>query len=109
MSKKIYKPQEDIQNPYIKDFDEYKTMYLDSVNQPEKFFGDMAESNIDWIEPFEQVHNGDFANTAWFDGGKLNLSIKYLLVKNVHKVSFMDLQCFLFPRKIAELLISLYK
>ena len=92
MSKKIYKPQEDIKNPYIKDFDEYKAMYLDSINQPEKFFGDMATSNIDWIEPFDQVHNGDFANTAWFDGGKLNLSINCIdrhLEKNANKTAFI--------------------
>ncbi len=92
MSKKIYKPQEDIQNPYIKDFDEYKAMYLDSINQPEKFFGDMATSNIDWIEPFDQVHNGDFANTAWFDGGKLNLSINCIdrhLEKNANKTAYI--------------------
>ena len=35
---KIYNPQKNITNPYIKDFDEYKSMYADSINDPKKFF-----------------------------------------------------------------------
>ena len=31
MEDKIYKPQDNITNPYIKDFDEYKSMYEESI------------------------------------------------------------------------------
>ena len=56
MKDKIYNPQKNITNPYIKDFDEYKSMYADSINDPKKFFGEMARENLDWIEPFTQIH-----------------------------------------------------
>ena len=62
MKDKIYNPQENITNSYIKDFDEYKSMYADSINDPKKFFGEMAIENLDWIKPFTQVTNGNFAD-----------------------------------------------
>ena len=92
MEDKIYKPQDNITNPYIKDFDEYKSMYEESILNPEKFFGDMANKDLLWMEPFTEVHNGDFANTRWFDGGKLNLSVNCIdrhLQKNAHKTALI--------------------
>ena len=92
MEDKIYKPQDNITNPYIKDFDEYKSMYEESILNPEKFFGDMANKDLLWMEPFTKVHNGDFANTRWFDGGKLNLSVNCIdrhLQKNAHKTALI--------------------
>ena len=92
MEDKIYKPQDNITNPYIKDFDEYKSMYEKSILNPEKFFGDMANKDLLWMEPFTEVHNGDFANTRWFDGGKLNLSVNCIdrhLQKNAHKTALI--------------------
>ena len=32
MKDKIYNPQENITNSYIKDFDDYKSMFADSIN-----------------------------------------------------------------------------
>ena len=92
MEDKIYKPQNNITNPYIKDFDEYKSMYEESILNPEKFFGDIANKDLLWIEPFTEVHNGDFANTRWFNGGKLNLSVNCIdrhLEKNADKIALI--------------------
>ena len=92
MEDKIYKPQNNITNPYIKDFDEYKSMYEESILNPEKFFGDIANKDLLWMEPFTEVHNGDFANTRWFNGGKLNLSVNCIdrhLQKNAHKTALI--------------------
>ncbi len=74
MKDKIYNPQDNISNPHIKDFDQYKAMYEESINNPKSFFGNMAKDNLNWIEPFAEVHNDNFSNATWFDGGKLNIS-----------------------------------
>ena len=92
MEDKIYKPQNNITNPYIKDFDEYKSMYEESILNPEKFFGDIANKDLLWMEPFTEVHNGDFSNTRWFNGGKLNLSVNCIdrhLEKNADKIALI--------------------
>ena len=89
MKDKIYNPQKNITNPYIKDFDEYKSMYADSINDPKKFFGAMARENLDWIEPFTQITNGNFADATWFEDGKLNISANCIdrhLEKNANKI-----------------------
>ena len=92
MKDKIYNPQKNITNPYIKDFDEYKSMYADSINDPKKFFGEMARENLDWIEPFTQITNGNFADATWFEDGKLNISANCIdrhLEKNANKTALI--------------------
>ena len=92
MKDKIYNPQKNITNPYIKDFDEYKSMYADSINDPKKFFGAMARENLDWIEPFTQITNGNFADATWFEDGKLNISANCIdrhLEKNANKTALI--------------------
>ena len=59
----------------IKNLDEYKNLYEQSVNDPSKFFGHIAKQDLYWMEDFKNVHNGEFANTRWFDGGKTNISV----------------------------------
>ena len=61
-------------NPHIKDFDEYKKLYDDSITNPKEFFNDMANENLSWISSFDEVHNGKFAETKWFINGKINVS-----------------------------------
>tara|TARA_B110000211_G_scaffold41465_1_gene43063 strand:+ start:104 stop:2038 length:1935 start_codon:yes stop_codon:yes gene_type:complete len=74
MSEKIYSPQDNIKNPHIKDLNEYKALYEESINKPEKFFGKMATDNLQWIKPFSKIHNGSFAETKWFEDGTINIS-----------------------------------
>ena len=74
MSDPIFNPIEG-NNPFIKNLDEYKNLYEQSVNDPSKFFGHIAKQDLYWMEDFKNVHNGEFANTRWFDGGKTNISV----------------------------------
>ena len=74
MSDPIFNPVEG-NNSFIKNLDEYKNLYEQSVNDPAKFFGHIAEQDLYWMEDFRNVHNGEFANTRWFDGGKTNISV----------------------------------
>ena len=74
MSDPIFNPVEG-NNPFIKNLDEYKNLYEQSVNDPSKFFGHIAKQDLYWMEDFKNVHNSEFANTRWFDGGKTNISV----------------------------------
>ncbi len=57
--------------------DQYEKMYLDSINDPEKFWSNQA-SAIDWIQPWSTVKNTSFDDNVsirWFEGAKLNVSV----------------------------------
>ena len=63
---------------YIKDFDEYKTMYERSIRDPEGFWGEIAKQ-FHWEVPFTKVVDFNFKSTngkifsRWFEGGKTNI------------------------------------
>ena len=59
----------------IKSFEEYKAAYERSVNEPEKFWGDLAQEFI-WKKPFERVLEWEFdtPSVKWFQGGQLNIT-----------------------------------
>ena len=60
-------------NPHLKNLDEYKKLYKQSIENPKEFFKMMAVENLSWIRDFTDVHNDEFANTKWFADGKINL------------------------------------
>ena len=74
MAENIFYPKEGA-NPFIKNLDEYKNLYQQSVENPSEFFGNLAKENLQWIEGFDSVHNGKFSETKWFEGGKINISV----------------------------------
>ena len=74
MSDKIYQPPKTLKNPHIENVDEYAAMYKESIENPETFFGNAALQNLSWNQPFTSVHNNEFAEAKWFEGGKLNIA-----------------------------------
>ena len=74
MAEKKYSPPKNLINPFIKNLDEYKSMYHQSIDDPQAFFGKQAEENLTWIRPFINVHNNEFADSKWFEGGKINIA-----------------------------------
>jgi len=59
----------------IDSFEEYKTAYKTSIENPEKFWGDIAESFI-WRKKWDKVldWNFDEPKVNWFVNGKLNIT-----------------------------------
>ena len=55
---------------------DYKAMYQRSIEDPEGFWAEMANSFLSWEQSWNRVVRYDFANgdTEWFSGGKLNVS-----------------------------------
>jgi acetyl-CoA synthetase len=63
----------------IRRMEDYKELYQRSLNDPEKFWGELAEQ-LDWSKKWDKVLEWDFnkPEVKWFGGGKLNASYNCL-------------------------------
>ncbi len=93
--KNTYKPGKNVtENAYV-NFDEYKEMYDQSVNDPITFWGKHGKL-IDWIKPYTKVRDYSFDQNnlyiKWFEDGSLNASYNCIdrhLKKNGSKVAII--------------------
>ena len=77
----VFKPNPDFSSKaYIKNMDEYKKMYEESIKNPDKFWGKLAEDHVSWYKKWNKVSDYDFkkGKIRWFDGAKLNVSYNCL-------------------------------
>jgi len=73
--KRVFNPPEELsKTAYIKSLNEYREIYQRSIEDPEGFWGEMAEQ-LDWYQKWDKVLVEDFkaAEHEWFVGGKLNV------------------------------------
>ncbi len=65
---------------HIKSIAEYEKIYRRSVDDPEGFWGEMAEKNLTWFKKWDKVleYNFEKPEIKWFQGGKLNASYNCL-------------------------------
>lgn len=82
-----------MENFRIHTLEEYNTAYKKSVEQPETFWGDIAE-NFTWHKKWSKVVDWDFKDykVKWFDGGTLNITencIDRHLPKKAKDVAFI--------------------
>lgn len=78
--KQILPPSTWIKNhpskPYLSSFDEYKKLYKESIENPERFFGEQARKELSWFTDFTTTKfspNTDADTQAtWFLEGELN-------------------------------------
>ena len=73
---RVFKPSKETrQRAYIKSLAEYKKIYQKSIDDPEGFWGELAEQ-LDWYKKWDKVLVENFkeAKHEWFVGGKLNVS-----------------------------------
>ena len=63
-------------NYSIKSPEDYKRVYDESVNHPEKFWEGLAKNNFKWQKYWDSVLNWDFQKPEinWFEGAKLNIT-----------------------------------
>ncbi len=79
-------------------YSEYKSLYKQSIEQPELFWQDVARRYVIWEQDFTQVYSGDSksfskfnSNNTWFKNGKLNACYNCLdknLEKNSNKIAY---------------------
>ena len=72
----------------IKSYDEYKEAYSQSIEDPETFWGGIAEQ-FTWRKKWEKVLEWDFTrpDVNWFINGKLNITENCI---DRHLVEFGD-------------------
>ncbi|MBM3118121.1 MAG: acetate--CoA ligase [Chloroflexi bacterium] len=74
--KRVFNPPKEFsERAYIRNLVEYKEIYQWSIDDPEGFWGEMAEQ-LDWYKKWDKVLVEDFkeGKHEWFVGGKLNVS-----------------------------------
>lgn len=76
---RLIKPKNEFrQLAHIKSEDEYQRLYEQSMNDPEKFWGEMA-CGLHWFKPWDRVLNRESAPFyRWFEGATTNLSYNCL-------------------------------
>jgi acetyl-CoA synthetase len=64
---------------YIKSVEQYEQMYKQSIDDPDGFWGQMAE-NTTWYKKWDKVYqwNPETLECKWFEGGKLNAAYNCL-------------------------------
>ncbi len=77
---KVYPVPDAMSENALVNKDTYQEMYQRSIDQPDEFWGEQAEKEIDWFKPWDKVQDWDFhkADIAWFSGAKLNVSYNCL-------------------------------
>jgi len=62
------------------DSETYESMYERSMNEPEAFWAEQAETFIDWERKWDKASDVDFTKgkIAWFEGATLNVSYNCL-------------------------------
>lgn len=65
---------------WVSTMEQYASMYEQSVNSPDAFFCEQANTMLTWMHPFGSTLSGGFeeGDVAWFAGGKLNVSANCL-------------------------------
>ncbi len=74
---KVYSvPAEFAANAHI-DEARYQELYQQSVESPDQFWSEQAQSFLSWQKPFEKVCEFDFVKgqASWFEGGKINVTV----------------------------------
>ncbi|KAH3686976.1 hypothetical protein WICPIJ_002045 [Wickerhamomyces pijperi] len=61
---------------FIRDLAHYKELHKQSIEDPEGFFGPLAQEYLTWSKPFDKVKSGSLesGDIAWFLNGELNAS-----------------------------------
>ena len=74
---KTYPPSDAMVKGAHVNADQYASMYMASVNDPEDFWAEQGK-RVDWIKPFSQVKDVDFTlgqvKINWYADGQLNVS-----------------------------------
>jgi acetyl-CoA synthetase len=83
MEKRVFDPPKDfVEKAHIKSMEEYQQHYKRSIEDPEGFWGEMAEEYLDWFKkwdgPVEEYSFKDDIYLRYFIGGRLNAAYNCL-------------------------------
>ncbi|KAI8086332.1 acetyl-coenzyme A synthetase [Halteromyces radiatus] len=80
--------------PHVDSLDTYRKLWKESVEDPDKFFGDRARELLTWSKPFQTVRHGSLeeGDVAWFLEGEINAcynAVDRHALKNPDKVAII--------------------
>ena len=77
---KVYDVKPEVAKDAFINDDQYQQMYKRSIEDPEGFWGDLADEFVDWFKKWDKVWEYDYekADIKWFEGAKLNVSYNCL-------------------------------
>ncbi len=83
MEKRVFEPSKEfVDNAFLKSAKEYDKLYKRSIEDPNGFWGEMAEKYLDWYKkwdgPVEEYDFKDKIKVKYFQGGKINLTYNCL-------------------------------
>src|SRR5690242_20247153 len=71
----VYSPSpEFVQRANVKGMEGYRALYQKAAENPEAFWGGLAEQELTWFRKFTSVFEWDPPFAKWFVGGKINAS-----------------------------------
>jgi acetyl-CoA synthetase len=71
---RVFQPQEGFaRQAAVSSMDQYKQMYKRSVDDPDGFWAEQAENELEWFKKWEKVSEWKPPFAKWFIGGKINL------------------------------------
>src|SRR3982750_2024229 len=71
-------PAEFVENALVKGMEGYRALYDAAANDPEKFWGELAEKELHWFKKWAAVLDWNSPFAKWFAGGKTNISYNCL-------------------------------
>lgn len=76
---RVFKPAREFSSSaHVRSMAEYRRLWTESVDHPEKFWGKQARQELVWMKPFKKVLQWKAPNAKWFLGGQLNVSANCL-------------------------------
>ncbi len=83
--KEIYPvPEKFRKKAWIKSREEYEKIWKESIADPEKFWGKIADEYVTWFKKWDKVYDCNYGKTVndlkvkWFSGAKVNVSYNCL-------------------------------
>ncbi|HEX4230708.1 MAG TPA: acetate--CoA ligase [Bryobacteraceae bacterium] len=75
----IYAPSAEFAaRAHVKSIDEYRALYNRAKQDPATFWGELAQSQLDWFRPFDRALEWSVPFAKWFTGGQINASYNCL-------------------------------
>ncbi len=90
----VYSPSpEFVQKARVSGMDAYRDLYRRAEEDPQKFWGELAQQELAWFEPWTTVLDWQPPFAKWFDGGKINASYncldRHLTTQRKNKVALL--------------------
>ncbi len=77
--KRIFPPNSEFsQNAHIKSLEDYQQLYEKAKSDPQTFWAELAEQELDWFKKWDTVLDWQPPFAKWFVNGKINISYNCL-------------------------------